>query len=104
MRVLPAARGDAGGDAGRRHGAGAGRQQRLPARQREDLVEVEVAPLGDRAHALLDHGERLGVLREADPEGPGEALGREVVVRRAEPAADRPAGRARRRGEAAAPP
>ena len=59
----PAARGDAGRDAGRRDGSGAGRQQSLAAGQGEQLVEVQVAALGDPAHALLDHGERAWRLR-----------------------------------------
>ena len=84
----PAARGDAGRDAGRRDRSGAGRQQRLPTRQGEQLVEVQVAALGDPAHALLDHGERGGVFGEAHAEGTRETRGGEVVMRRAQTATD----------------
>ena len=54
----------------------------------KQLVEVEVAALGDPAHALLDHGERGRVLLEAHAEGPRQTRGGEVVVRGAQTAAD----------------
>ena len=50
--------------------------------------EVEVAARGDGAGALLDEGERVRVLRERHAEDLRQALGGEVVVRGAQPAAD----------------
>jgi hypothetical protein len=83
-----AARGDAGSDTGRGHGQRARRQQRLTTRLREEDVEVEVTPLGDAAHARRHHGEGVGVFDEAHAQRPGKAGGGEVVVRRAQAAAD----------------
>ena len=88
MRVRPARAAMPGRDAGRRHGAGAGRELRLAAREAERLAVVEVPALGDDADALLDPGERLRILLQRHAQDLGEALCREVVVRRAEPAAD----------------
>ena len=85
----PGARGDAGGDAGRRHGSGAGRELRLSPREpREGLAVVEVTAFRDDADALLDEGQRVWVFLEGHAEHLGEALGREVVVRGAQAASD----------------
>ena len=84
----PRSRRDARRDAGRRHGSGAGRQQRLTPGQVERLAVVEAPARGDGADALLDEGERVGILLERDAEDLREALGGEVVVRGAQPPTD----------------
>ena len=47
-----------------------------------------MAALRDGAGALLDEGERVRIFLERDPEHLRQALGGEVVVRGAQPAAD----------------
>ena len=77
----PGARGDAGGDAGRRDGDGAGRHPGLTSRQSERLVEVELPAGSHGADLVLEVRARSWVLDKLHAQSLREALGGEVVVR-----------------------
>ncbi len=81
---------------------------RLAPREAERLAVVEVTALRHDADALLDEGQRVGVLGESHAEDLGEALGGQVVVGGPEAAPDHEQvgfaaqGVPQRRGEALA--
>jgi len=82
------AQGDAGRDPGRRHGSRPLRQKRLATRDGEHLGERRVPALGQVARPARDHRERLRVLLEPPSRRRGDGRRGEVVVGRAQSAAD----------------